>query len=262
MPRHFIDLSVALRGGIPSDPPPLRPRIEYSDHRQGVPMFQLLYPGLRAEDLPEGLAGAAEDVHCSTHSGTHMDAPWHYHPTQDHGMPALTIDEIPLDWCFRPGVKLDFRHLPDGHVVTAAQMEAELARIGHVLSPLDIVLVNTAAGARYGEEDYVDTGCGMGRQATLYLTERGVRVCGTDGWSWDAPTRLVAQRYAQTGDASLIWEGHKAGMEIGYCQLEKLANLHLLPPHGFTVACFPTKVYRASGGWTRAVAILDSPSPA
>jgi hypothetical protein len=27
----------------------------------------------------------------------------------------------------------------------------------------------------------------MGREATLYLLERGVRVTGTDGWSWDAP---------------------------------------------------------------------------
>jgi hypothetical protein len=53
-----------------------------------------------------------------------------------------------------------------------------------VLKPLDIVLVNTAAGARYGQPDYVNRGCGMGREATLYLTSRGVRVTGTDGWSW------------------------------------------------------------------------------
>ena len=28
-----------------------------------------------------------------------------------------------------------------------------------------------------------------------------------------------------THDASLIWEGHKAGREIGYCHIEKLHNL-------------------------------------
>jgi kynurenine formamidase len=71
--------------------------------------------------------------------------------------------------------------------VSAAEVEAELARIGHKLEPLDIVVVNTAAGKKYGEPDYVDSGCGMGREATLYLTSRGVRVTGTDGWSWDAP---------------------------------------------------------------------------
>ena len=62
----------------------------------------------------------------------------------NRGERAITIDEVPLDWCFQPGVKLDFRHLPDGYVVTAADVEAELERIGHVLQPLDIVVVNTA----------------------------------------------------------------------------------------------------------------------
>ena len=46
-----------------------------------------------------------------------MDAPWHYASTMNRGERAATIDEVPLDWCYRPGVKLDFRHLPDGHVV-------------------------------------------------------------------------------------------------------------------------------------------------
>lgn len=96
----------------------------------------------------------------------------------------------------------------------------------------------------------------MGRDATLHLTSFGVRVVGTDGWSWDAPFSHTARRYAETGDASLIWEGHKAGREAGYCQIEKLHNLESLPADGFTVVCFPAKIRNASAGWTRAVAIL------
>ena len=60
-----------------------------------------------------------------------------------------------------------------------------------------IKLVNTSAGTRYGQPDYVGKGCGMGRDATLYLLERGVRLTGTDAWSWDAPFSYTAQRYAQ-----------------------------------------------------------------
>jgi kynurenine formamidase len=174
----------------------------------------------------------------------------------DRGERAITIDEVPLEWCLQPGVKLDFRHLPDGHVVTAREVEAELRRIGHTLSPLEIVLVNTSAGAAYGQPDYVSRGCGMGREATLYLTGRGVRVTGTDGWSWDAPFVHTAKKYQATRDASLIWEGHKAGREIGYCHMEKLHNLELLPATGFQVSCFPVKIRAASAGWTRAVAIV------
>ncbi len=176
----------------------------------------------------------------------------------DGGKRALTIDEVPLDWCLQPGVKLDFRHFPDGYVATAADVEAELKRIGHTLSPLEIVVVNTSAGKAYGQPDYVAKGCGMGREATMYLLERGVRVTGTDGWSWDAPFIYTMQKYAKTHDASLIWEGHRAGREIGYCHIEKLHNLESLPSSGFTVSCFPVKVRGGSAGWTRAVAIIDA----
>jgi kynurenine formamidase len=141
--------------------------------------------------------------------------------------------------------------------VTAADVEMELARIGHELQPLEIVLVNTAAGAALGQPDFVSKGCGMGREATLYLTSRGVRVTGTDAWSWDAPFTYTAERVKQTGEYSLIWEGHKAGREIGFCHLEKLHNLEALPADGFTVSCFPHKIKGASAGWTRAVGILE-----
>ncbi len=99
-----------------------------------------------------------------------------------------------------------------------------------MLQPLDIVLVNTAAGKAVGNPNFVNIGCGMGYEATMYLTTRGVRVTGTDAWSWDAPFSHTAKKVAETGDYSLVWEGHKAGRDIGYCHLEKLHNLEVLPP--------------------------------
>ena len=192
-----------------------------------------------------------------THNGTHVDAPYHYASTMNKGQRAMTIDEVPLDWFFQPGVKPDFRHFPDGHVVTPEDIEAELKRNHHELLPLEIVVVNTRAGSHYGSADYVNSGCGMGREATRYLLERGVRVVGTDGWSWDAPFAYTIERYRQTHDASIIWEGHRVGRDIGYCQIEKLHGLELLPSEGFTISCFPVKIRGASAGWTRAVVIFD-----
>jgi kynurenine formamidase len=175
----------------------------------------------------------------------------------NHGERAISIDEVDLNWCFQPGIKLDFRHFEDGYVVNAKDVEEELLRINHELSPLEIVVVNTRAGLRYGHDDYVSSGCGMGKEATLYLLERGVRLTGTDGWSWDAPFVHTQEKYAETGNSAIIWEGHKAGREIGYCHLEKLHNLEAIPSSGFMVSCFPVKIRGASAGWTRAVAILD-----
>lgn len=255
--NHIVDLSIYLENDVISDPPGYRPQIDYIDHKASVNELKGFFPGLQAEDLPDGEAWAIERINLNTHNGTHLDAPYHFASTMDKGQRAITIDEVPLSWCFNPGVKLDFRHFADGYVVTAEDVKAELERINYTLKPFDIVLVNTAAGQRYGDDDYTSAGCGMGLEATLYLLEQGVRVTGTDGWSWDAPFTHTQEKYQATKDASLIWEGHKAGRHIGYCHLEKLHNLESLPSHGFTVACFPCKIRAASAGWTRAVAILD-----
>jgi kynurenine formamidase len=214
--RKLIDISVPLQNDVPADPPGGHPTIQYVDHQQGLPRMLQFFDGLKAEDLPDGQGWAVEMVQLSTHNGTHLDAPWHFHPTMNRGERSWTIDEVPLE----------------------------------------IVVVNTSAGAKYGRQDYVTSGCGMGYEATMYLLERGVRLTGIDGWSWDAPFVYTAKKYAETRDASLIWEGHKAGRHIGYCHIEKLHNLEQLPSTGFTVSCFPVKIERASAGWTRAVAII------
>jgi len=257
MARQIIDISIFLENDVISDPPGFQPKIEYIDHQASVAGMTAFFPGLEKKDLPDGEGWAVERVSLSTHNGTHLDAPYHFASTMDGGQRAITIDEVPLDWCFQPGVKLDFRHLADGYVVTAGDVEAELKRIGHSLSPQEIVVVNTAAGAAFGGDNYVDSGCGMGVDATMYLLERGVRLTGTDAWSWDAPFSFTAQRYAESKEAAIIWEGHRAGRNIGYCHLEKLHNLESLPDHGFTIACFPMKIRGASAGWTRAVAIIE-----
>jgi kynurenine formamidase len=257
MTRRIVDLSVSLEMGIASDPPIMMPDITYLNHQETAEQIMSFFPGLQKEDLPNGEGWALERLNVATHNGTHMDAPYHYHSTMNKGERAITIDEVPLDWCLRPGVKLDFRHFADGFIVQPADVEAELTRIGHELQPLDIVVINTSAAERYGQADYLMKGCGMGRDATNYLTERGVRVVGTDAWSWDAPFALTAQEYAKTGDASIIWEGHRAGMDIGYCQMEKLTNLDSLPGHGFEISCFPFKIKAASAGFTRTVAIFE-----
>ena len=147
MARKLIDISVPLQNDVPADPPGLHPAIQYHDHQQSLPRMLGFFEGLKAEDLPDGQGWAMETVQLSTHNGTHLDAPYHYHPTMNRGERSWTIDEVPLEWCLQPGIKLDFRHFPDGYVATAADVEAELKRIGHTLSPLEIVVVNTTRPA-------------------------------------------------------------------------------------------------------------------
>ena len=265
MPRKYVDLSMTLSNDVISDPPFLKPHIEYQTHRDTRQELETFFPDADVDEIYGGNPFCASEwVKLTTHSGTHVDAPWHYHPNQDTALDggaraSLTIDEMPLEWFFNRGVKLDFRNKPDGYVVTAKDVEAELDRIEHDLQPLDIVVVNTSAGMALKNRDpkYVDRGAGVGYEGTMYMLEKGVRVTGTDAWSWDAPFSHTKERVQETGDAKLIWEGHRAGVDIGYCHLEKMHNLEAIPSTGFMISCFPAKIEKASAGWTRAVAIIE-----
>ncbi|KAA3518473.1 cyclase family protein [Agrobacterium vitis] len=252
----IIDLSVAIENDVPADPPGLGPKITYTNHAEGSEEVLRFFPGLDMADVPGGEGWAIEQLNLTAHAGTHLDAPWHFASTMNNGERAWTIDEVPLDWCIRPGVKLDLRHLPDGSIATAADLQSALAVAGHTLQPFDVVLVNTAAGAAYGRPDYLGRGCGIGREATHWLMAQGVHIAGTDAWSWDAPFPVTAKRFAETRDAGLIWEGHKAAREGIFLHMEKLTRLEELPGSGFTVSCLPVKIKGGSAGWCRAVAIF------
>ena len=120
MPRKFVDLSIYLENDVASDPPGFGPQIEYLRHDTTATQIAGFFPGLEKEDLPDGEGWAIEMVRLNTHNGTHLDAPYHFHSTMNRKLGgkerAITIDEVPLEWCFQPGVKLDFRHFEDGGV--------------------------------------------------------------------------------------------------------------------------------------------------
>lgn len=227
---------IAIESGLPSDLRGMIPVIDYRDHAAGTDEMKHCFPGLTDSDLPDRLGWATESVSLCTHSGINLDAPYHYHPTTDRGRPSLTIDEIPLEWCFGDGVMLDFRRKKDGEPITVEDLERELSRIGYSIKSLDIVLIQTGADATRGTSRYCSSGAGMTRESTLFLTEKVVRVTGIDSWSWDRPLPVLARELRQTGNASVIWEAHFAGIETGYCHMEKMASLSSIGcPYSFTL---------------------------
>jgi kynurenine formamidase len=256
---RYVDLSIAVEHNLPSDPEPLRPKIDYLSHEAGADeMVTNFFRGLKKEQLPGGTGWAVENLVLGTHSGTHLDAPYHYHPTMNNGQRSLTIDEIPLEWCHSDGVVLDFSHKADGDRITAKDVEDELDRIEYKIKPMDIVLIRTDSDDAWGSPEYLMRGPGMTRESTICILEKGVKVVGIDAWSWDRPLPFQAEEFSRNGDPSIIGEAHFAGIERGYCHLEKLANLSEIGKnHTFKVCCFPVKIKGASAGWTRAVALVD-----
>jgi len=258
----LVDLSLEIKqglGGIPDDSPivqALGAKIRYTSHQESVPQMLRSFPGITADDLPDGLGWTEEQVTLNTHTGTHMDSPWHYFPTSA-GKKSKTIDEVPLTYCFSHGVVLDMTHKKPGEVINAADVQEALAKINYTLKPLDIVLIRTDTDKLWDTLQYWTDYPGMGREATIWLSDQGVKVVGTDAPGWDRPFGYQASEFKETGDKSLIWEGHFAGIEREYFQMEKLANLDQLPPHGFKVSCFPIKIFKAGAAWVRPVAIIE-----
>jgi len=249
---RFIDLSVPVEE---SESEPFKPVVEHMDHQAGAAVMSEIF-AVTTDALPGGLGWANDKITLITHAGTHLDAPWHYAPTAG-GERAITIDEVPLEWCFSNGVVLDMRHKQDGERIDVPDIDSELSRIDYRVKPLDIVLIMTGVDRYWGSPEYISHGPGMTRESTMWLIEKGVRVMGIDSWGFDRPFSSIVEEYRRTGDASIIWEAHYAGINAPYCHLEKLANLDRLPPCGFKVACFPVKITGASAGWCRPVAIIE-----
>jgi kynurenine formamidase len=252
---RIVDLSVPLADDKAWAPRWARTKVKHQDHRFGRRAVWLLFR-LPSKYLRTGLGWANEHISLSTHSTTHVDAPWHYAPTSG-GRPARTIDELPLEWFYGNGVVLDLSGLPEGAAAGTEELQRALDRSGHTLSAGDIVLIRTGGDARLGTREYFTNGIGVSAAATSWLLDQGVRVVGTDCWGWDAPLARQAAEAKRTGRRDLFWEAHFVGVDREYCQLERLANLDALPSTGFTVCCFPLKVERGSAGPSRVVAIVD-----
>jgi kynurenine formamidase len=251
---RFVDLSAPITADPPELPDPLRTEIDYADHQRGAQEIERLL-GVGPELLRDGEGWSVETfLRFGTHNSTHVDAPYHYNSTIG-GEPAKTIDELPLEWFHAPGVVLDFSAKADGDAVTAEEVERELARIGHELAALHIVLVRTGRDAHYGTLQYIGLGPGVTPEATRWLYDRGVRVMGIDAWGWDRPLWMQAEDAKREDRPGIFWAAHQ--MDLEYSQIERLCNLAALPPTGFTVSCFPLPIVGASAAPARVVAILD-----
>ena len=252
--KKIYDLSIPLEDS-PSEPQPVT--VEHKSHDASLPVIEFVMGG-KKEDMADGLGWADDVISLSAHSGTHVDAPWHYSPTSENKR-ARTIDEIPLDWFYHDGVVLDFRYKLRGSGITVDDLKQALSNISYSLKPWDIVLIHTGADKQWGKPDYMFAGCGMTEESTLWLIEQGCRVMGIDAWGWDRPFNAIKEEYERTRNKNILWTAHKAGIKHEYCHIEKLANLDALPkPFGFKVSCFPVKITGGSAGWSRVVALYEN----
>lgn len=210
------------------------------------------------QDFPEEKGLSLMRYTLNTHTGTHMDSPYHYGDKDIHGNQAKTISDIPLEWCFSRGVIIDVTLGNPNTAVGKSEIIHSLSENQQTVYPNDIVLIHTTKNQVIGKPEYFTSYRGVSREAIEFLVDKGVHIIGIDSFSFDPPFQGMIDRYLKTRDKRYLWPAHMLGREKPYCQLERLANLNKLKRHkNITICCFPIHLLEADASWCRVVAIIN-----
>ncbi|MDD5129701.1 MAG: cyclase family protein [Candidatus Omnitrophica bacterium] len=245
--------------------------IERVTHKAGVEKFNRVIMGktllgkikyalgqriIKKEELPEEEFLSLEIVHAPVHIGTHLDYSFHY-GSKSEGRPAKTADEIPLEYCYQPGVKLDFRYKKPNEVIREQDIREALKKINYQLKPLDIVLLHTGADKLYGQAKYFADYPGVDPSAIKYLLDQGIKIFGVDTMGIDRPYRFMLGEFMKTRDPRTFYPAHFYGRQKEFIHIERLTNLESLPDVGFKILCFPIRIKNTGAAWARVVALLE-----
>jgi kynurenine formamidase len=209
---------------------------------EGTPAFQRTPTATFDKD---GYAAARVTV--DEHFGTHLDAPAHF------SKPGWTVDQIPVDRLYRPGVCIDVaaKAAADAdYRVTVGDVRA-FESVSGAIPAGAVVFVATgwdkfwADRARYmNERGGVKHFPGLSPEAVAYLaSERHVAGIGIDTPSIDY-------------GPSTAFEAHKVSMPLNVYHIENAARLTSLPRKGFMVVIAPLAIRGGSGGPARVFAIV------
>ncbi|HTT73831.1 MAG TPA: cyclase family protein [Thermoplasmata archaeon] len=175
-----------------------------------------------------------ERIDCLTHTGTHVDAPYHF--LED----GRTVDRIPPERLVGTGVVLDLRAELEGTLIPRPALERHWPARG---TPEIVLLRTDWSRVRGPTRRYLYDFPGLSVDAAEWLALRGLKGVGTD--------TLGIDPYANTEYAA-----HKALLRHDIWLVEALDHLDELEEgREYTVVVAPLKIAGGSGGMARVLAI-------
>jgi kynurenine formamidase len=154
------------------------------------PPFEVKYIKRKAE---HGVN--AQYIQTSNHMGTHLDSPRHFVTG------GKTIDQIPLEWLYGPGVIVDLTdEMEDLGAYTPEMIEGRVE-----VKKGDIVILHTGwhRFAQFGEtpdeERYIHLHPGAHPDMVPWLLDKDVRIWAVDAISTDHPMDLPIGRFLGKG---------------------------------------------------------------
>jgi kynurenine formamidase len=175
-----------------------------------------------------------ERVNCTTHTGTHMDAPFHF--LED----GLTVDRIPAANLVGRAAVLDLRKEIAGPVIDLESLKKHWPTS---VRP-EIVLLETGwSHERAPTHRYLYDFPGITPESAKWLADQGIRGVGTD--------TLGIDPFSNTK-----FEAHKVLLGRGIWILEALDHLdELAEGRSYTLVAGPLKIAGASGAMARVFAL-------
>ena len=178
----------------------------------------------------------ARTLHLYGHSGTHVDAPYHF------GVSDRTIDEYhPSEFIGRAHL-LRLRVETDSYLISAQDLEPVIDRV----EPGESLLVQTGWSAHLCTEWYRDGLPRISAEAASRIVERKVRMLGVETPS-----------VADVNDLEEVTRIHRILMEGGVTIVEGLTNLDEIENDTCTLVALPLKVQDGDGAPARVIAIED-----
>lgn len=248
----ITDLSVEIKN---SNSEPMKLKHSRINHKDGAKKIANR-AGISINSFPQNEFITLDTYEMATHMGTHLDSPFHF-GSRFRGLKARTVDQLPLNWFYRPAVKLDFREFPRKTNITSKDVLAVLKRENLEIHPKDIVLIWTGMDQLFGTKEYFTDGPGMSAGATKLLIDMGVKVMGIDSYGFDRSFPVMLEEFKKSGDASVLWPSHFLGRKSEYVHVERMTNFEKLPSKGFKVSVLPLKLIDGDASWVRAVAIEE-----
>ncbi|MGA8303180.1 MAG: cyclase family protein [Thermoplasmata archaeon] len=175
-----------------------------------------------------------ERINCMSHTGTHMDAPYHF--LED----GITVDRIPPSQLVGPAVVLDLRAEIGGTIISAKALEKKWPKGKH---PEFVLLRTDWSGKRAPTKEYLYDFPGLDPKAAEWLVQRSVKGVGID--------TLGVDPYSNSK-----FEAHKVLLRKGIWILEALDHLDALTEGvQYTLVAAPLKIAGASGAMARVFAL-------
>jgi kynurenine formamidase len=200
-------------------------------------------PTFEAHVKPITIPWARTDVHgyeselifMSTHTGTHMDAPYHFDPA------GKRINELPVDTFVAKGTLLSIKKGAKGYITKEDIVRCEKdVKIGKG----DAVVISTGWEARLSKNDYLSNNPALSKEAASYLMSKKISMVGIDAANIDHPS----------DDTFIV---HKILLPKGVLIVENLCNLKRIRQPTFILIVLPLKIKGASGSPVRAIAITE-----